>query len=164
MISTVGFSHFFTYLAKIIVLLTYKRRPLPHSFPARNDIFYISNNFMFTNVWVKYLPVLRIVLKRSLAAEQQFALNAPDFERAGHKRKSGYKFLIKLKDGRLSNVIVDAPVASSLATTLLEDKVIREMIDEKEFHISMNTKYQLTIKHIPHHKEQLQPAAVEEAQ
>ncbi|HEX8315294.1 MAG TPA: hypothetical protein VF609_09885 [Flavisolibacter sp.] len=118
---------------------------------------------MFTNVWVKYLPVLRIVLKRSLAAEQQFALNAPDFERAGHKRKSGYKFLIKLKDGRLSNVIVDAPVASSLASTLLDDKVIREMINVNEFHISMNTKYQLTIKHIPHHKEQLQEAAVEEA-
>ncbi|GAA4756084.1 hypothetical protein [Flavisolibacter ginsenosidimutans] len=118
---------------------------------------------MFTNVWVKYLPVLRIVLKRSLAAEQQFTLNAPDFERAGHKRKSGYKFLIKLRDGRLSNVIVDMPIASSLATALLEDAAIKEMVAANEFHISMNAKYQLTIKHIPHHQEQLQAADVEEA-
>lgn len=116
---------------------------------------------MFTNVWAKYLPVLRIVLKRSLTAEQQFSLNAPDFERAGHKRKAGYKFLIKLKDGRLNNAIVDMPLASSLASTLLEDKAVREMAENNEFHISMNAKYQLTIKHIPQfHK---QPEAATES-
>lgn len=109
---------------------------------------------MFTNVWVKYLPILRIVLKRSLTAEQQFALNAPDFERAGYKRKSGYKFMMKLKDGRLGNVIVDMPIASSLASTLLEDAVIKELAIAHEFHISMNTKYELTIKHIPEYKPQ----------
>lgn len=114
---------------------------------------------MFINVWVKYLPVLRIVLKRSITAEQQFALNAPDFERAGHKRKSGYKFLIKLKDGRLNNIVSDMPIASSLASTLLEDKSIRELIEANEFHISMNNKYQLTIKHIPQHS--MQPAVAE---
>ena len=44
---------------------------------------------MYTNVWAKYLPIIRIVMKRSLAAEQILALNAPDFERVGMKRKSG---------------------------------------------------------------------------
>ena|SRR5829696_6038440 len=118
---------------------------------------------MFTNVWVKYLPVLRIVLKRSLIAEQKFALNAPDFVRAGYNRKSGYKFLIKLKDGRLNNVIVDMPVASSLVSTLMDDSVMKEMITENEFHISMNTKFELTIKHIPQYKMQEEAATSEEA-
>jgi hypothetical protein len=105
---------------------------------------------MSTTVWNKYLPVIRIVLKKSLAADQQLALNAPDFERAGYKRKQGYKFLVELKDGRLSNVLVDTPIASSLATTLLDDKTINELTTGNEFHISMNTKYQLTVKHISH--------------
>lgn len=113
---------------------------------------------MVTNVWVKYLPVLRIVLKKSVTTEQQFSLNAPDFERTGHKRKSGYKFLVKLKKGRLDNIVSDIPFASSLATTLLEDQAIRELIRSNEFHISMNAKYQLTIKHIPEYSLQ----AVEE--
>lgn len=104
---------------------------------------------MTTAVWQKYLPVIRIVLKKSLVAEQQLALNAPDFERAGYRRKQGYKFLVELKDGRLSNVLVDSPIASSLATTLLHDKAVNEFTTGKEFHISMNTKYQLTIRHIP---------------
>jgi len=103
---------------------------------------------MLTNVWNKYLPILRIVLKRSLLSEQILALNTPDFERAGLTRKSGYKFLIKLREGRLSNVIVDSPIASSLATTLLDDKVTRELLDANEFHISLNAKFQLTMKHI----------------
>ncbi len=105
---------------------------------------------MSTTVWNKYLPVIRIVLKKSLAGDQQLALNAPDFERAGYKRKQGYKFLVELKDGRLRNVLVDTPIASSLASTLLDDKTINELTTGNEFHISMNTKYQLTIKRIPH--------------
>jgi len=105
---------------------------------------------MYKTVWAKYLPIIRIVLKRALTAEQILALNIPDFERAGMTRKSGYKFLIKSKDGKPSNVIVDFPLASSLTSTLLEDKVIHELIATNEFHISLNPKFELTIKHIPH--------------
>lgn len=105
---------------------------------------------MTTNVWIKYLPVLRIVLKKSLVADQQLALNKPDFERAGHKRKTSDKFQIELKNGRLGNVLIAAPVASSLATTLLDDDLVKKLTEGNEFHISMDTKFQLTIKHIPH--------------
>ena len=112
-----------------------------------------------TNVWTKYLPILRIILKKSIAEEQVFALNVPDFERAGFKRKSGYKFLIRLKDGRLDNVLTDAPVASSLVSALLEDAAIRELVQTHEFHISMNAKFQLTIRHVPQAENALQPEA-----
>lgn len=105
---------------------------------------------MYTKVWAKYLPVIRIVLKRSLTSEQILSLNAPDFERAGMTRKSGYKFLLKFKEGKISNVIVDLPLASSLATTLLQDEVVKGLLQKNEFHISLNPKFELTIKHIQH--------------
>ena len=105
---------------------------------------------MYTNVWSKYLPIIRIVMKRSLTAEQIFTLNAPDFERAGMKRKSGYKFSFGLKEGKLKNVIIDVPLASSLASVLLEDKATRELINNNEFNITLSPKYELTIRHIPH--------------
>jgi len=104
---------------------------------------------MYTNVWSKYLPIIRIVMKRSLAAEQMLALNAPDFERAGMKRKSGYKFTFGIKQGKLKNVIIDIPLASSLATVLLEDSVVRELTQSNEFFFSLSPKYELTIRHIP---------------
>lgn len=113
---------------------------------------------MTTNAWLKYLPVFRIVLKKSINLEQQFVLNASDFGRAGYTRKSGYKFLIKIKEGRLSNVIVDMPIASTLASTLLEDKAIHDLLLNNEFHISLDAKYCLTIKHIPQTHQQTLPA------
>ena len=109
---------------------------------------------MYTNVWVKYLPIIRIVLKRSLTADQVLPLNTPDFERAGLKRKSGYKFGIGFKNGKLKNVIIDLPLASSLANALLDDAVVKELIATREFNISLNPKFELTVRHIP--------AAVEE--
>jgi hypothetical protein len=89
-------------------------------------------------------------MKRSLVAEQVLALNVPDFERAGMKRKSGYKFSFGLKEGKLKNIIIDLPLASSLAEVLLEDTVINELIQTNEFYIALNAKYELTIRHIPH--------------
>lgn len=110
---------------------------------------------MYTNVWSRYLPIIRIVLKRSLVSEQVLALNIPDFERAGLKRKSGYKFLIKFKEGKLEDVIIDFPLASSLAVTMLEDSATRDILANNNFQISLSPKFELTIKHI----EQLEPVA-----
>lgn len=111
---------------------------------------------MYENVWLRYLPVVRIVMKRSLAAEQVLALNRSDFERAGMKRKSGYKFSFSLKNGKLKNVIIDLPLASSLATVLLNDDVVNQLIQTNEFCLSVNPKYELTIRHIPEPQESQQ--------
>ena len=75
--------------------------------------------------------------------------------RAGAKRKSGYKFSFALKDGRVKNTIIDLPMASDLASLLLADNTVKELIETNEFHITLNPKYQLTIKHIlnPHLEE-----------
>ncbi|RYF80833.1 MAG: hypothetical protein EON98_13045 [Chitinophagaceae bacterium] len=114
---------------------------------------------MNTTIWLKYLPVLRLVLKRSLTAEQQFSLNTLDFEKIGNKSKPVAKFLLKLKEGKLTNILTDSPLASALATTILNDNAMMELLRTNEFHISMNGKYQLTIKHILHHPKQLQAIA-----
>jgi hypothetical protein len=103
---------------------------------------------MYRNVWSRYLPIIRIVMKRALVAEQILSLNATDFKKAG-MRKSGYKFSFSLKRGKLQNVIVDLPVASSLAAVLLEDKAVSEFAGANEFYFALNPKYQISIRHIP---------------
>lgn len=113
---------------------------------------------MYTNLWAKYLPVIRILLKKSLKEQQVFVMNIPDFERAGLKRKTGLKFLLVLKDGKLRNVIVDFPLAASLVSVLQDDAAIQELLATNEFQLSLNTKYELTITHVP----QLEEAVVGE--
>lgn len=108
---------------------------------------------MYTNLWAKYLPVMRILLKKSLKEEQVLLMNVPDFERVGLKRKTGLKFLLKLKAGKPGNVIVDFPLASSLAALLQQDEAIQDLLAAEEFSFSLNTKYELTITHIPQPEE-----------
>ena len=101
---------------------------------------------MYTNVWNKYLPIIRILLKKSAAADQTLDLNLPDFERAGIARKSGYKFNIVFSKGRVDNVIISSPLASNLAQVLLGDPVIKELFMKNDYHVGMNTKFQMSFK------------------
>ncbi|HET7898561.1 MAG TPA: hypothetical protein VFL47_12835 [Flavisolibacter sp.] len=103
--------------------------------------------FMYTTLWIKYLPVIRILLKKSLKEEQVFLMNVPDFERAGLKRKTGLKFFVKLQNGKPENAIVDIPVAASLVSVLQQDEALEALLAANEFHIGLNTKYELTITH-----------------
>jgi len=101
---------------------------------------------MYTHIWNKYLPIIRILLKKSASGEQTLDLNRIDFERAGTGRKAGYKFTIELTNGRVANVISTSPLAMDLAAVLLEDSVVKELVRSNNYSISLNTKFQVGLK------------------
>ena len=101
---------------------------------------------MYTYIWNKYLPVIRILLKKSIAGDQLLSLNRDDFERAGTGRKAGYKFNIVFENGRVGNVISGSDLASHLATAMLEDPATRLILQKSNHEIILNTRFQLTIK------------------
>ena len=103
---------------------------------------------MYTQVWNKYFPIVKILLKRSAAGEQTLEMNRIDFERAGSGRKAGYKFTIELRKGRVSNLISGSPMAAELATMLTQDAVTKELSQKNDYDISLNTKFQLHIKNL----------------
>ena len=104
---------------------------------------------MYTQLWNKYLPIIKILLKRSLKGEQTLNLNVTDFERAGIARKGGSKFVIGFSKGKADNVIASSPLAKDLSTTLLQDAILKDLFLQNDYQITMNTKYQLVIKCIP---------------
>jgi hypothetical protein len=106
-----------------------------------------------TNVWSKYIPIIRILLKKAKTADQTLELNIPDFERAGIARKSGYKFDVKFSKGKISNVIIASPLASTLASDMLADETIKSIFMQGEYEISLNTKFQLLIKCLSRNEE-----------
>ncbi|MBL7696527.1 MAG: hypothetical protein JNK79_00140 [Chitinophagaceae bacterium] len=100
---------------------------------------------MYIHVWNKYLPIIKILLKKSYVANQTLDLNRIDFEKAGSGRKSGYKFSIEFKNGRVSNIISGSALATDLAAVLTNDTAIRTIMLNQDVTISLNTKFQLTI-------------------
>lgn len=101
---------------------------------------------IYTQIWTKYIPVIRILLKRTTQSDQTLNLNRMDFERVGSARKAGYKFTIEFVNGKVANVISNLPMAPELAAAMQEDPVIRELIAANDYIVSLNTKYQLNMK------------------
>jgi hypothetical protein len=101
---------------------------------------------MYTHIWNKYLPIIRILLKRSAAVDQTLQLNRVDFERAGSGRKAGYSFHIDFSKGRVTNVISSSSLARDLAAAMQQDDGIKPLLLDNEYQIGLSTKFQLSIK------------------
>ena len=103
---------------------------------------------MFTHTWSKYLPIIKILLKRSQSEEQFFNLNVSDFQNKGAK-KGGEKFSIQFSKGKAGDMIRSSAMAKDLAAVLLNDDTVRDLFLKHEYHISMSSKFQLTIQCMP---------------
>ncbi len=103
-----------------------------------------ERNYLAT--WKKYLPVIRLHLKKSLTEEQSFKLNIQDFESAGDRGKSGYTFSITMENAKVINNISGSPVARDLYEALKSDEAIKAMLLDKSVKINVNKSFVLTIK------------------
>ncbi len=101
---------------------------------------------MYTQIWSKYTPIIRILLKRTANGDQTLDLNRMDFERVGMGRKAGYKFSIELINGRVANLISSSALATDLATVLLEDEAVKALLAVNNYTIGLNTRFQLSLK------------------
>lgn len=113
---------------------------------------------MYTQIWNKYLPIIKILLKRTVNGDQVLDLNRIDFERAGSGRKAGYKFSIEFTRGRVANIISGSQLASDLAAAMQEDANIKALLIPNEYIVSLNTKFQLLLKNVTP-KETAEPGA-----
>jgi hypothetical protein len=105
--------------------------------------------------WKKYLPVIRLHLKRSLTEEQSFKLNITDFESAGDRGKSGYTFNITMENGKVTNNISGSAVARDLFEMLKTDDIVKAFLQDRHVKISVGKSFLLSIKttHISSFKE-----------
>ena len=100
----------------------------------------------YLTTWKRYIPVIRLHLKRSLNEEQQFKLNITDFESAGDRGKSGYTFNIALENGKVINNISGSAVARDLYEALKNDEAIKAMLVNRSIKISVGKSFVLSIK------------------
>jgi hypothetical protein len=105
-----------------------------------------SNKLNFYNtLWEKYLPVIRILVKRSLNEEQVLSINRIDLERAGGTRKAGYKFAVSFVNNRRDILSTGNELIQSFTSIVSEDHVIKELLLNNDFTFTLTTKNQLHI-------------------
>lgn len=96
--------------------------------------------------WKRYLPVIRLHLKKSLNDEQQFKLNIQDFESAGDRGKSGYIFSLTIENGKVVNSVGGSAVARDLFEVLRYDEGVKAILQDKNVKISVGKTFMLSIK------------------
>lgn len=102
---------------------------------------------MYTYTWKKYLPVIRILLKRATDTEQTVTLNRTDFERTTKLRKPACSFAVEIVKGRLNAINQSVP-AKDLLGILHEDEVTKSLLRKHHYTISLNSDFLLSIKNI----------------
>lgn len=103
---------------------------------------------MYTQVWAKYLPIIKILLKKSITEDQDLNLNRIDFEKLGMARKAGYKFTIAFQDGKAGNTIGSSQLARDLATVLLENNDTKYLFKHNTYELTLNSKFALHIVNV----------------
>jgi hypothetical protein len=99
--------------------------------------------------WSKYLPVIKILLKIYISADQSLAMNSIDFQKGNVAKKTGYSFSFDTIGGRIRNSTKNNVPAKDLAETLLQDSTVKELLSREDFHLSMDSKFNLSIKSLP---------------
>ncbi|QEC80139.1 hypothetical protein ACFGVS_06965 [Mucilaginibacter sp. AW1-7] len=100
----------------------------------------------YLTTWKRYMPVIRLHLKKSLTEDQQFKLNITDFESAGDRGKSGYTFNINMENGKVTNNISGSAVARDLFEAIKGDDAVKAMLLDKNVKISVGKSFVLSIK------------------
>ena len=104
---------------------------------------------MFNQTWKKYLPVLLILLKRTVNGPQVLNMNHTDFERAAGGRKIKFSFAsLQLNNGRIITTPNMTVLARELAVQLQEDAQILKLLKEQLFEFTMTNDFKLTIKNL----------------
>lgn len=101
---------------------------------------------MFLQTWSKYLPVIKILLKRSINAEQTLDMNSSDFLRASGGKKVKFTFSVQLIKGRARAGENLPPVAKELILVLQGDNTTNKFIQQNEVEFGVNSDFQLYIK------------------
>ena len=101
---------------------------------------------MFIQIWNKYLPVIRILLKRSVNGQQTLQADKSDFQRAAGGKKIKFTFSILVTKNRASAKESSPQIIKDFLAVIQQDSITSEILRKSEVEFSMNSSFQLLIK------------------
>jgi len=100
----------------------------------------------FLGLWTKYLPVMRLLLKKSVNGDQQIALGKMELHSVDSRKNVNFSFSIDISKGKVENTIGVAAIGKDLFTILSNDSIVKSFMDDKRISIQMSRASLLTFK------------------
>lgn len=100
---------------------------------------------MYTQLWKKYLPVIRLLLKKTTTdGDQKLQLYKHEFESTGARNKLGYIFALEMVNGKPVNKSNKTAVSNDLCILISENEAIATWMKEQHIKISVNRACEMT--------------------
>ena len=103
----------------------------------------------FLALWTKYLPIIRILLKKSVNEEQQVAVGKLELQIIDNRKNANYSFNLEIVKGKNENTIGSTAIGKDLFAVLNQDSIVKNFMSENNISIKMTRAAQLTLKSSP---------------
>ena len=97
-------------------------------------------------LWTKYLPAIRILLKKAVHEEQQFTLNKIELQSVDNRKNVNFSFNLEISNGKVESGIGVSPMGKDLFNVLNGDLLVRKFMLDKEIMIQMTRSSLLTFR------------------
>jgi hypothetical protein len=125
---------------RIFACLTLKESPI--KFKTR--IF--MNEGKSVALWTKYLPAIRILLKKAVNEEQQFTLSKIELQSVDNRKNVNFSFNLEISNGKVESGLGVSPMGKDLFNVLNGDLLVRKFMLDKKIMIQMTRSSLLTFR------------------
>jgi hypothetical protein len=88
-------------------------------------------------LWTKYLPAIRILLKKAVTEEQQITLNKIDLQAVDNRKNANFSFNLEISNGKVETAIGMPPLGKDLFKVLSDDRLVKAFMLDKKIMINM---------------------------
>ena len=92
----------------------------------------------FLALWTKYLPAIRILLKKAVNEEQQITLSKMELQSADSRKNANFSFDMEILNGKIENSMAVPQMGKDLFSVLNGDLLVRNFMIDKKISIQMN--------------------------
>jgi len=97
-------------------------------------------------LWTKYLPALRILLKKAVNEEQQIAFSKIELQSIDNRKNVNFSFNLEISNGRVESTLGVSPMGKDLFNVLNSDQLVRSFMLDKKIIIQMTKSSLLTFR------------------
>ena len=104
------------------------------------------NEGRFLALWTKYLPAIRILLKKAVNEEQQITMSKMELQSIDNRKNVNFSFNLEILQGKIENSMAVAPMGKDLFSVLHSDQLVRHFMLDKKIQIQMSRASLMTLK------------------
>jgi hypothetical protein len=97
-------------------------------------------------LWTKYLPAIRILLKKAVTEEQQITLSKIELQSVDNRKNVNFSFSLEISNGKVENNISVPAMGKDLFQVLNGDMLVRNFMRDKKVSIQMSRSSSVTFK------------------